>query len=122
MPANLGAQIATLVGVGTLLGMLWGLRSVYKTHMREERERWEHDQYIEEASRQHREWLELLIVDYARHTGYSLPKELIERHMRINGNANMPAAEKDRLYGKNRPKSDPHQKSARAMGLVDEDK
>jgi len=118
MPATFGGQLTITGGVITTLaalsGMVLSFRKTYRSHAAEEKARWKHEQENEEIARQHREWLEILMIDYARHTGYQLPRDLIERHMQINGNRYMSSEEKERLYGPNRPPSGDKHKSARS--------
>lgn len=85
MPATLGGQITLLIGICTLVGFAWAAHRTYSKHIIEEQ--------------QHQEWLEILLMWYAQETGYALPKEIIERHQRINGNAKLPREIKKQIYG-----------------------
>ena len=105
MPATLGGQITLVLGIVlSVLAIAKILDSKYREIIK------------------HAEWFELLMIDYARRTGYELPKDLIDRHMKLNGNAALTSEDKDRIYGPNRPPSDPKRKSARARGMVPDEK
>jgi len=98
MPATFGGQLTLLISLLTLVTLTIGVRKAVRAHTIEEKRKHELDA-------QHREWFELLLIDFARRTGYRIPKELIEKHMRINGNSKLSSDEKDRIYGEDRPRS-----------------
>jgi hypothetical protein len=98
MPATFGGQLTLLVSVLTLIGMTYAGHRVYKKRILQEQ--------------QHQEWVELLFLWYAQQTGYPVPKELIERHMKINGNSKLPTEIKKKIYGPDAvdPESEPEGK------------
>ena len=85
MPATFGGQITLLIGVFTLIGIGIKTLKVYNAHREEEL--------------QHQEWLELCIINYAKQTGFPLPKWLLDKHILINGNSKLTAEETDDRYG-----------------------
>lgn len=98
MPATFGGQLTLLVSLFTLVTLTIGVSKSIRAHNEEERKKHEEDA-------KHREWLELLWIDLSRRMGYPLSRELIEKHMLINGNADKSSSEKDRIYGEDRPRN-----------------
>ena len=91
MPSTLAGQFTIVsLALGILVILLRAKRAYDKNT-------------AEEA--QHRAWLEELWLEKCRNDGTPVSEELIKKHMKINGNSKLSSAEKDRIYGPNRPKS-----------------
>lgn len=90
MPSTFAGQLTILsISLGILV-ILFKAKKVYDKRQAEDS--------------QHREWLELVFLEYCRKTGYPVSDLLIKKHMKINGNIKKTAQEKDLMYGMDRPK------------------
>ena len=79
LPGTLGGQLTIIsVSIGIIV-IIWRVGSAVVEHL---------------------QWLELVVIDYAKRTGYPLPEWLLKKHIQVNGNHKKVAESKRAASGR----------------------